>query len=184
MTPYQLIRRFLFCRQAAGKYRQQGRNYVVEDGDIIFFKFNAGAGLKDAKKKWWHAFLMLLLVHLYINMILLSWCTHQPRVNQTDSLPDPPWVLSHLWSIAESLDGHTIATIIFVLILSPSIVLSRLYLHGVSRRNNSMFFLLEVTARKGRRNFEIARDTASLLASKVFCGRRSAAAFSQLSLCT
>lgn len=38
--------------KAAGKYRQQGRNYVVEDGDIIFFKFNAGAGLKDAKKKW------------------------------------------------------------------------------------------------------------------------------------
>lgn len=35
--------------KAAGKYRQQGRNYVVEDGDIIFFKFNAGAGL--AKKK-------------------------------------------------------------------------------------------------------------------------------------
>ncbi|XP_053701861.1 obg-like ATPase 1 [Synchiropus splendidus] len=26
--------------KAAGKYRQQGRNYVVEDGDIIFFKFN------------------------------------------------------------------------------------------------------------------------------------------------
>jgi len=38
------------CR-SAGKYRQQGRNYTVEDGDIIFFKFNAGAGLKDAKKK-------------------------------------------------------------------------------------------------------------------------------------
>ncbi len=38
------------CR-SAGKYRQQGRNYVVEDGDIIFFKFNAGAGLKDPKKK-------------------------------------------------------------------------------------------------------------------------------------
>ncbi|XP_076284723.1 adenylate kinase 9 [Lasioglossum baleicum] len=37
--------------KAAGRYRQQGRNYVVEDGDIIFFKFNAGAGLKDAKKK-------------------------------------------------------------------------------------------------------------------------------------
>lgn len=36
--------------QAAGKYRQQGRNYSVEDGDIIFFKFNAGAGL-TAKKK-------------------------------------------------------------------------------------------------------------------------------------
>lgn len=37
--------------KAAGKYRQQGRNYTVEDGDIIFFKFNAGAGLKDSKKK-------------------------------------------------------------------------------------------------------------------------------------
>lgn len=37
--------------KAAGKYRQQGRNYVVEDGDIIFFKFNAGAGL-TGKKKW------------------------------------------------------------------------------------------------------------------------------------
>lgn len=37
--------------KAAGKYRQQGRNYTVEDGDIIFFKFNAGAGLKEAKKK-------------------------------------------------------------------------------------------------------------------------------------
>ena len=37
--------------KAAGKYRQQGRNYTVEDGDIIFFKFNAGAGLTAAKKK-------------------------------------------------------------------------------------------------------------------------------------
>lgn len=36
--------------KAAGKYRQQGRNYTVEDGDIVFFKFNAGAGL-TAKKK-------------------------------------------------------------------------------------------------------------------------------------
>ena len=26
--------------KAAGKYRQQGKNYVVQDGDIIFFKFN------------------------------------------------------------------------------------------------------------------------------------------------
>lgn len=51
MTFCPLIARFPLCRQAAGKYRQQGRNYVVEDGDIIFFKFNAGAGLKDAKKK-------------------------------------------------------------------------------------------------------------------------------------
>lgn len=37
--------------KAAGKYRQQGRNYVVEDGDVILFKFNAGAGL-TSKKKW------------------------------------------------------------------------------------------------------------------------------------
>jgi obg-like ATPase 1 len=35
--------------KAAGKYRQQGKNYVVQDGDIIFFKFNAGAGLKGKK---------------------------------------------------------------------------------------------------------------------------------------
>lgn len=41
------------CESAAkanGKYHQQGKNYVVHDGDIIFFKFNAGAGL-SAKKK-------------------------------------------------------------------------------------------------------------------------------------
>jgi len=31
--------------KAAGKYHQRGRNYVVEDGDIILFKFNTG-GLK------------------------------------------------------------------------------------------------------------------------------------------
>jgi len=36
--------------KSAGKYRQQGKNYVVEDGDIILFKFNAGAGLTDKKK--------------------------------------------------------------------------------------------------------------------------------------
>jgi len=36
--------------RAAGKYRQQGRNYIVEDGDIILFKFNAGAGLQAKKK--------------------------------------------------------------------------------------------------------------------------------------
>lgn len=76
MTKYILI----FFKQAAGKYRQQGRNYVVEDGDIIFFKFNAGAGLKDAKKKWWHALLVLLLVHMYINMILFSCCVKQQDI--------------------------------------------------------------------------------------------------------
>merc|ERR1711990_264382 len=36
--------------KSAGGYRQQGKNYTVMDGDIIFFKFNAGAGL-TAKKK-------------------------------------------------------------------------------------------------------------------------------------
>merc|ERR550539_1071001 len=37
--------------KAAGGYRQQGKTYVVEDGDIIFFKFNAGAGLTAGAKK-------------------------------------------------------------------------------------------------------------------------------------
>lgn len=36
--------------KAAGKYRQQGKQYTVEDGDIILFKFNAGAGLGGGKK--------------------------------------------------------------------------------------------------------------------------------------
>lgn len=36
--------------KAAGKYRQQGKTYVVEDGDIIHFKFNAGSGLTGKKK--------------------------------------------------------------------------------------------------------------------------------------
>jgi len=36
--------------KAAGKYRQQGKTYTVLDGDIIFFKFNAGAGLTKGKK--------------------------------------------------------------------------------------------------------------------------------------
>ena len=40
-----------WCLQGAGKHRQQGRNYMVEDGDIIFFKFNAGAGLTAKKEK-------------------------------------------------------------------------------------------------------------------------------------
>jgi ribosome-binding ATPase YchF (GTP1/OBG family) len=26
--------------KAAGKYKQEGKNYVVQDGDIILFKFN------------------------------------------------------------------------------------------------------------------------------------------------
>merc|ERR1712179_194937 len=37
--------------KASGKYRQQGKNYIVEDGDIIFFKFNAGAGLSGKKEE-------------------------------------------------------------------------------------------------------------------------------------
>jgi len=36
--------------KAAGKYHQKGREYIVEDGDIIHFKFNAGAGLTGKKK--------------------------------------------------------------------------------------------------------------------------------------
>ena len=30
--------------KAAGKYKQEGKNYVVGDGDVIFFKFNVGKG--------------------------------------------------------------------------------------------------------------------------------------------
>jgi ribosome-binding ATPase YchF (GTP1/OBG family) len=33
--------------QAAGKYRLEGKNYIVRDGDIILFKFN----VTDSKKK-------------------------------------------------------------------------------------------------------------------------------------
>ena len=44
---------FFFVPQAAGKYKQEGKNYVVNDGDIIFFKFNAGAGLTEKKKAKW-----------------------------------------------------------------------------------------------------------------------------------
>lgn len=36
--------------KAAGKYKQKGREYVVEDGDILYIKFNAGAGLTGKKK--------------------------------------------------------------------------------------------------------------------------------------
>jgi hypothetical protein len=28
--------------KAGGKYRQQGKEYVVGDGDVIYFKFNGG----------------------------------------------------------------------------------------------------------------------------------------------
>ena len=30
--------------KAAGKYIQKGKEYIVEDGDIIFFRFNVGKG--------------------------------------------------------------------------------------------------------------------------------------------
>lgn len=46
-----LIENLIFYFQTNGKYKQKGRDYVVEDGDIIFFKFNAGAGLSAGKKK-------------------------------------------------------------------------------------------------------------------------------------
>merc|ERR1711870_314 len=34
--------------KAAGKYKQEGKTYEVQDGDVIFFKFNVGKG----KAKW------------------------------------------------------------------------------------------------------------------------------------
>jgi len=49
VSPVDLCVRGL-CWQAAGKYKQKGRDYIVEDGDIIHFKFNAGAGLQAKKK--------------------------------------------------------------------------------------------------------------------------------------
>lgn len=53
---------------------------MVEDGDIIFFKFNAGAGLKDAKKKWRDKVLLILVHMLYLNLALytilhVAWIT-------------------------------------------------------------------------------------------------------------
>jgi obg-like ATPase 1 len=30
--------------KAEGKYVQKGKEYIVEDGDIIFFRFNVGKG--------------------------------------------------------------------------------------------------------------------------------------------
>jgi len=36
--------------KAAGKYRQQGKTYTVEDGDIIFFKFNTPNAPAPKKK--------------------------------------------------------------------------------------------------------------------------------------
>jgi obg-like ATPase 1 len=32
--------------KAEGKYRQQGKEYVVEDGDIILYRFNVSKGGK------------------------------------------------------------------------------------------------------------------------------------------
>ena len=32
--------------KAAGKFRQEGKNYVVQDGDIINFKFNVTSSAK------------------------------------------------------------------------------------------------------------------------------------------
>ncbi|KAK9841583.1 hypothetical protein WJX74_008311 [Apatococcus lobatus] len=32
--------------KAAGKYRQEGKNYIVQDGDVIFFKFNVTSSKK------------------------------------------------------------------------------------------------------------------------------------------
>jgi len=37
--------------KAGGKYMQQGKNYVVNDGDIIFFKFNVAHPSSSGKKK-------------------------------------------------------------------------------------------------------------------------------------
>lgn len=35
--------------KAAGRYRQQGKTYIVQNGDIIFFKFNTPNAPKAKK---------------------------------------------------------------------------------------------------------------------------------------
>ena len=32
--------------KAAGKYRQEGKNYVMQDGDVVHFQFNVTASKK------------------------------------------------------------------------------------------------------------------------------------------
>jgi ribosome-binding ATPase YchF (GTP1/OBG family) len=34
----------------AGKYRMNGKEYVVQDGDVFLFKFNVSPPAKSAKK--------------------------------------------------------------------------------------------------------------------------------------
>ena len=59
--------------KAEGKYVQKGKEYVVEDGDIILFRFNVS-------KKWFvfhlnaKFFFLILSVPIYIYLLrLLNW---------------------------------------------------------------------------------------------------------------
>lgn len=70
---------FMCVLQAAGKYRQQGRNYVVEDGDIIFFKFNT----PNAPKKKWHTHMKPLCLHIQL-------CATLWRSAASPKVPPPP----------------------------------------------------------------------------------------------
>ena len=38
--PYLMQYQSELALKDAGKIRQEGKNYIVQDGDIIFFKFN------------------------------------------------------------------------------------------------------------------------------------------------
>lgn len=73
--------------QAAGKYHQRGRTYVVEDGDIIFFKFNTG-GLK----KKWEWLMLVILVYFYVHITTVFICTHLWCPKLTSKLPCPPYL--------------------------------------------------------------------------------------------
>lgn len=44
-TDYKELGSEAACK-AAGKWRQQGKEYLVEDGDIIYFRFNGATGGK------------------------------------------------------------------------------------------------------------------------------------------
>ena len=102
----------VFFVQAAGKYKQKGREYLVEDGDIIFFKANAGAGL-GGKKKWDSS----LPIRICLLCMLVGWPARaQGIVTMSVFLQNPSWtqmssnlihwyfpVVKSFWNFAPSM---------------------------------------------------------------------------------
>ena len=105
---------FFVILQAAGKYRQQGRNYIVEDGDIIFFKFNA----PNAPKKKWHKNNLLVYITdcvCYPPPLFCCLCLAWHPLPQSDSLfpgpvesgppSEPKHRFSKLWQLCYLRSG-------------------------------------------------------------------------------